>query len=492
MVLCNSNISVISRVPSEWHGLFRNLNRSVEKGIQWYIDEMSSEYGCKPTWFKLITGIVEDEPSILDNKLVFHPRFLNLPCKLQNNFVEFLHHEAYIIPDRYLKQFVLVIIKHTNRHSGLYDQIVQLAKKSKDSDQWLVEPSNKIDDTTVDEDIDITRENGPDNKTEEGNEESSFTGSQECIIINISDSDSGQEPEAKRRKLDHVIEEAPSSDEININHDELLKDKTEVEIDDVGIKDDSDPILGVNMNMVTKLREVWQNCAQDLDTEEFKGVSKLTLKEIEEFCRLIDFDSMSDDSVELICEHLCTVSDVLSFDNAVVILRNLLGTRVIKLTQNASRKLSGAVTLVSKNYPKHTVESIIIPCMESTDLNSAQSEMLCKILKGLSTHCRGYFVQKFVSKKIMLTEFKIPVLQLVIDNGCEMNNDMLTSLIQSFEDCASHMSNNLKFGKLLLAIVNKLNKIFTSNIKISIEVILDKHDTFLKKSILNAMNKLKI
>lgn len=311
------------------------------------------------------------------------------------------------------------------------------------------------------------------------------------------------EPALKRQKLDEnavkLLETNESSlgsceteNTVTIDTEEDIDITLESKDNNSGEEANCSVFVG-NEGLLCKLKEIWQNCITDVQIEGLGDVSKLSIKELQVFSKMVDFDSMSDDSIQLVCQHFCNISDSLSYSSAVCILTFVLGHRVLQLSQNASRKLSGAVTLMSQKFPKQTVDSVLVPCMSKCDISIAQSEIVCKIVKeSLNSLTRGYFLQKCIQHDFVLTESKIPIVQAAIDGNCELTSDTVSILLHCLKEASGSMAKNLKFGKLLLALVNKQNKWFNQKIKTNFESLLDTHCTFLKKSIQSALNKVKV
>ena len=314
------------------------------------------------------------------------------------------------------------------------------------------------------------------------------------IILDTSD-DEIEEPAPKRQKtdMDSSTQVEHSSQTVAMETcDKEYTSSNNKETNDKSNEGSSSTIFDGKEGLICKLKEIWQNCIKDKEIEGLSEISKLSLTEIEVFCKKIDFHSMTDDSIELVCQHLCQVADSLSYSSAICILTFVLGHRITQLSHNASRKLLGAITLVSQNFPKQTVESVLIPCIIQDKVTSAQIEILCKTLKDcLNSATRGHFIKKLLQNNFALTENKLPVFQTVIDTGCDLTCDVLSDLLLCIDEEAISMAKNLKFGKLVFAIVNKHSKLFNQELKTKVEHILDKHNTFLKKSIHSALTKIK-
>ena len=59
------------------------------------------------------------------------PRFLLLPEVIQERLLEFLHGQAFLIPDLDIKELIHGLIKYTDLHSNLYQQLLSLVRKTK-------------------------------------------------------------------------------------------------------------------------------------------------------------------------------------------------------------------------------------------------------------------------------------------------------------------------------------------------------------------------
>lgn len=522
MVHPDPNAVVVGRLPSEWRCLFKLLPRSQEKATVWFNDNMFSQYGSKPAWHVLLSTLVKQDPWIHKEKLVFKPRFLFFSKNLQEEFLQFLIQQAYLVPSADIRDFVLPIASCVPPDCRVHQLLNELFSHTRYPVSQLMEAIKPTPSPVPV--VDILKE-----EQKQPEVDISITSSDHSVII-LDESDDEQiveEAASKRPRLENQPEYQTSEQHSDLSEAEKLSEDKTMEIHrvdspvtpvsneiDVGIsktdtnnhlqvtdkdiqagggnvENDDTNLRGIGVS-VCKIKEIWQNCLTDRDVDVLQDISKLSVKEIEVFCQLMDFDNMSDDSVEIVCQHLCEVANSLSYNSAMCILTSVFGQRVKDLSQNASRKLTGAVTLTALKFPKQTVDCLLVPCFKQSKINSAQSDLIGRVLKeSLSVPVQGYFVHKLTENGFNISDNSIPVIQSAVEN-CELNSETLSRLLQCLYENTATFSKNLKYGKLLLAVVKKHGKMFDQHSKAQFQNLIDKYDTFLKKSISSALDKIKV
>ena len=181
----------------------------------------------------------------------------------------------------------------------------------------------------------------------------------------------------------------------------------------------------------------------------------------------------------------------MSYTSVTCILTFALCNRIKQLSQSASRKLSGAVTLCAERFPKQTIESVVIPCFGGI-LNQFQSELMSRVTKeSFSQGNRTFLMQKIFREHFEVDDHVLVFLQTVIESGCDFDEESFATILERLDLVALNFAKHKLFGKFLLALVNKYSKHLTGKNKTLFETLVDKHSTFLKKTILNSLKKIK-
>uniref|UniRef100_K1Q9D4 Uncharacterized protein n=1 Tax=Magallana gigas TaxID=29159 RepID=K1Q9D4_MAGGI len=115
-----------------------------------------------------------------------------------------------------------------------------------------------------------------------------------------------------------------------------------------------------------------------------------------------------------------------------------------QLSENISRPLLGLLKKMGEEIPKPLVDGIFVPLVMSTDQCSSTTEIICKIMKeSMQAKDLIHMVRKLNSIQQELTESHIP-----------MEDEDLTTMLETLKRSSTNFSKNLKFGKLILATVN--------------------------------------
>ena len=352
----------------------------------------------------------------------------------------------------------------------------------------------------------------------------------DVIIIDLESDD--EKPKPKRLKLDNVKPATDEDSNIDSNAVESLNtdqemvhvcDNSNNQLDDSSV-DSSDNIApdSVNYNnshatetvesaesrkdktaiilsqdkeqAIGRLKEIWHSAttAETCPAQELELLVSLTAEEMESAVQTLELTEMSEASVHTACSHLVSVSELISYSNCVCFLKFALLGKVMTLAQNASRVLESAVTMAANRYPKQFIDSVLVPCVVGS-FELPQLDLVARLLKeSLSDPNQLYFMNNFIAgQELEINDCKIALVQTLLET-LNINDEVLVKIVKLFERQATRLAKNLKFGKLLLALVNKHGKLLGGDNLIRLSNIVDKHQTFVKKSIENAIKKLRL
>ena len=351
----------------------------------------------------------------------------------------------------------------------------------------------------------------------------------DVIVIDLDSDD--ETPNPKRIKLDNVIHGSDEDSNIRLNTVEILKTDQEmisensnnkvtkdensvdlsddIELDSVNDNDshstetaesaeckkNDKTVIELSQDKeeaIGRLKEIWHSAttAETCPAPELELLVSLTTEEMESAVQTLELTEMSENSVHSACNHLVTVSELISYSNCVCFLRFALLGKVMTLTQNASRVLVSAVTMAANRYPKQLIDSVLVPCVVGI-LDLPQLDLLTRLLKeSLSDPNQLYFMNKFIAyQELEINDCKIALVQILLET-LNIDEDVIVKVLKLFDRQATGLAKNLKFGKLLLALVNKHGKLLVGDNLIRLSNIVDKHQTFVKKSIENSIKKL--
>ncbi|KAH3887314.1 uncharacterized protein LOC127843214 isoform X2 [Dreissena polymorpha] len=511
---------VMHQLSHNWTPLFERLSISLDRAKLWYREVTSSQYCSQPPWHSLIDSLTTLDPTIKDSSLIFKPRFALLPMVVQERLLQFMLSEDSCIPDGAVHELLRVVLDHISENTTLCNLAEKLCALSQ-----FVRPSNLPVEPYMSTNVcysvmDISPEN---------------------VIIIDDDSESDTDPAPKQSRLEMAtvavrnqpilematavskkpgFESATSAVSNQPGLEVVLVDGTKQEGTDfldreanasppgiltqwagsqsVSFIDnfDNNGVVAVDTDNIiafaSALKDTWHSCVSSEIPDCLQDITHLSAEEMEKLCTFAEFEGMSDDSVYLACQHMGTLCGSISFCNISCFLSMSLKLKVSKLSQNASRKLTSAIMLMAGKYPKQLVETVIIPCLLVSDINSYQCDIITKLLKENTDHslCSN-LLHDIVKHEFTITESNICVFQAILESGCELTESDITQFVSVCSKSAGALANSLKFGKVLLAIIshhgNKIQEILTE-----LENIVSKNRTVLKKkisSLLIAFNK---
>jgi len=238
------------------------------------------------------------------------------------------------------------------------------------------------------------------------------------------------------------------------------------------------------------LKDFWHNCADESQPEALNQLAKISLHDLKRFCEIVDFDSMSDDSVHLACQHLCSLSEDLSYNIVTTFLSSALCDRVKLYAGSMSRKLSETLSITSEKFPKQFIDSVFTPCLGLETIPVGHCEVFCKLVKAFpSKSIREYALHSSLSHAVQIHESNVPVFQTLVELGCDLSPSHTDMFLEKLQSSAEANAKNLKYSKLLLAFVTHYGNKLDSQKSENLRNIIDLHQTFMKKKILAALQK---
>ncbi|WAR01517.1 hypothetical protein MAR_008075, partial [Mya arenaria] len=377
------------------------------------------------------------------------PRFLLLPAVLQERFLQFLLAQADIIPDGILHELLSALENHIQ-------QSVEASLKSQNIVSFLDDSSDDNEPQTKRRKLD------------------SWEGEEDTVLISDSPEqcDSGED--------DSPI---PVFTQMNFSQQPSVSYIEEDELDGNAEKE-----------FASVLKDTWQNCLHESVPEFFHELTKISASDMESVLQSLDFVTMSDDSVKLACDHLCSLEESLSYTVVVMFMSRALSPRLKTVGQSASRKLTEAVINTAEKFPKQFIDGVFTSCVgEQVELSVGQSELFCKIIKDCwSSSSREYSLHLALQRGLEVHESNIQLLQTILEHECQISEADLQMFVTKLAPTALVLAKNLKFSKFLLAFVTHCGQKFSASLLPEVERIVNIHQTFMKKKIVAALNKVKL
>ncbi|XP_062588491.1 uncharacterized protein LOC134250153 [Saccostrea cucullata] len=485
----------------DW-GLWKNLVKEISStqdasclnaAVQWYENETMSNYGCQPQWSEFLKSLQQEEPIIQNGELKWLPIFQHLSHGLQSVFLQLVLHFRHRIPTSELANFTKVIASfvHSNGETWIDAYIRMLVAHCQ-----LFNTDISNDFKQVEGYVFTT-----DNEEMANSVLQQLTTGQGRVAQSSQFSPQGQEEDNIR--LDPTLNETSPVDNCidkstleSVELDELIEDNGTEEPAAKKAKvsketREPDKILE-SLDTATqadlmKLREHWQNEYKDFP-EEFKLFYTSTPNQVREYCRFMDLDSLSENSVACACQNLLVVSESISHDNSIQFLQSAL---LPKLSSGASRPMLVLLKAIGEKLPNSLVDGIFMHLVQSEKSSSSHFDVMCKIMKdSMPVPVLVHFIKKLNSTLEDIKEPQIPVFQMLFDLKIPLGKEDTTHVLEKLRKSAPTFPKNLKFGKLVLATLNVYGKLMEREHVITIQQILQFHTSFLKKSIESAINKL--
>ncbi|XP_061183196.1 uncharacterized protein LOC133191460 [Saccostrea echinata] len=489
----------------DW-GLWKNLVREIScnqndqdasclnTAVQWYENETMSKYGCQPQWSEFLMCLQQEEPIIQDRELKWYPVFHHLSYGLQSVFLQLLLHFRHKIPTSELVNFTKVIASYVHgetwvdayirmlvAHCQLFN--TDISDDCKQVKGYVFTSDNEKMANSVLQQLTSGRGHVAHSSqlSQQGKEESSIHLDPTLHDVYASPSDDCKNKSTtKSVELTDLIEdndtEEPTVKKAKVSKEEALEPNKILESLDAATQAD-----------LMKLREHWQNEYKDFP-EEFKLFYTSTPNQVGEYCRFMDLDSLSENSVASACQNLLIVSESISHDNSVQFLQSAL---LPKLSAGASRPILGLLKAIGEKLPNSLVDGIFMHLVLSEKSSSSHYDVMCKIMKdSMPVPVLVHFIKKLNSTLEDITEAQFPVYQMLFDLKIPLGKKDISLILEILRKSAPAFPKNLKFGKLVLATLNVYGKLMEREHVTTVQQILQFHTSFLKKSIESAINKL--
>ncbi|XP_052801361.1 uncharacterized protein LOC128232061 [Mya arenaria] len=482
-----SNEQAFTLLPKDWVSLFVHLSVSVERGVMWFQEVTSSQYSVAPWWFTLLDNLTTHDPTIEDNQLQFRPRFLLLPAVLQERFLQFLLAQADIIPDGILHELLSALENHIQQSGVGSAELKKLATISRYTEKLGLDLEQQSDRQMTSNNVNV---------------EASLKS--QNIVSFLDDSSDDNEPQTKRRKLDSwegeedtvLISDSPEQCDSG-EDDSPIPVFTQMNFSQqpsVSYIEEDELDGNAEKEFASVLKDTWQNCLHESVPEFFHELTKISASDMESVLQSLDFVTMSDDSVKLACDHLCSLEESLSYTVVVMFMSRALSPRLKTVGQSASRKLTEAVINTAEKFPKQFIDGVFTSCVgEQVELSVGQSELFCKIIKDCwSSSSREYSLHLALQRGLEVHESNIQLLQTILEHECQISEADLQMFVTKLAPTALVLAKNLKFSKFLLAFVTHCGQKFSASLLPEVERIVNIHQTFMKKKIVAALNKVKL
>ncbi|XP_006813300.1 Fanconi anemia group E protein-like [Saccoglossus kowalevskii] len=502
---------VLKIIPLQWHGVIGTLSNPdnpIQSSNYWLLQQSAL------SWNDLIQSLCQKEPIIHQDKtLIFKPRISLLPIDIQRNLLTFIHYHQEQIPSDVIVKLLNEIEQYIKQDDWLaflvkeIERTHMLAETDKIRLDLFCQSSNKLTDL-------CDRIKASSQHTSDGVGRSHFDEWKDLIDVREQQVLSpGMEIDSEREDVDmphsgdkrfsqehvcnnEVIILDSSTDDENA-HDVKVEakddDATVTEVDDVTMEID-EPDLDTDIKIkVDKLLDVLNSSSDGVPGDhqmEMELFSKHTSQQVDGICKYMKTDSFSEVTLQIFCQCLCNLQPEPSYSNCVVIAKQCYLDKLLHLQQNASRRLVTTVTRFSGKFPKALIEGALV--LMCANLGSPQADIICKLAREtFDKQVKEFFFSKLVDMNFEWTVHTSQVFLTLIEPKLDLNTVTITTFLTLLEHHGIAQNSCLKFGKLLLTSITKYSKQFTSEHISVMGRILAVNKTYLKKTAISALKKIK-
>ncbi|XP_067863471.1 Fanconi anemia group E protein [Heptranchias perlo] len=238
---------------------------------------------------------------------------------------------------------------------------------------------------------------------------------------------------------------------------------------------------------VSRLRDLFEADSDKLEpSQELNILNECNPSQLEKLCLLLRLSDLPEHLLPLACNRLISLSSDLSYSNATVLARNLFLSRVLSLTEPASRFLTVAITSFCKKYARPSCNALIGPLLQTPDLGNVQVELICRLTEDClePEHLTAIFGQVM---SITWSEEILSVVHTLLERKVELTSELFEQFVQKLSQQAGRFNASTKYAKMVLATLTKYQIYITPAHKNTLSCALVRHTTFLRKSMQAAL-----
>ena len=264
------------------------------------------------------------------------------------------------------------------------------------------------------------------------------------------------------------------------------------------------PMINSKLSDVQQLRvHALQNLltGQELKEGNFAGelsiFSSCSSLEMEDICTQLDLKSIQESTAIFLCAQFVVLPTEPSFGNAGIFASHCLLPKEQELKQTTSRALFTAVSLFAKKHSRAFCHGVVQRLIQESNLHSPQVDLVNKVAKDcFNNDTRIHLLELIFATKsdsqgcpISWSEDIVSIVQTVVDLKPDLSSDLFESFAGVLEQQSRHMSNSLKFAKILLAVIKTYGQHVSMHFNTFVHI-LEGNDTFLKKTGLSSLKKI--
>ena len=210
-------------------------------------------------------------------------------------------------------------------------------------------------------------------------------------------------------------------------------------------------------------------------------------------CDVVGFNDLPDDGVLCACQ-AASKPDV-SGRAAAAFIGAALRPRLGALSDQASRTLFSAMTAMLQQHARPLLDELVVPTLwhRGGALSAGQAEVLARLLRELPEALLGRALSSFLKgeggQPGSWSEAQVSLLQAALGRKPQLDPACIAELVVQADANVDALRKSLKFANLVSTLVRFHGPLLRSHLP-SVRRVAERLDTFMRKSILQALDKL--
>nr|ACO09980.1 Fanconi anemia group E protein [Osmerus mordax] len=318
-------------------------------------------------------------------------------------------------------------------------------------------------------------------------------------FVDVDPDTEGEAQQRKRLKRELCSVEGPcSSNNPTVQTDGLtgINDAIAVE---VNVDSETEVVVDYSINSLpdhikgstSQIKELLENKMEwdQSSVDVLKVLNECDPPQMEVLCGMLRLSELPEQTLLPLCSALLTLSPDLSYSSAVTLIRHLLLTKVVSLSEAASRCLVSAVKSLCSRYPRPTCHALIGPVLQQGRTGNAQAVLFNRLIEDcFEPHYRLLLFE--MTLKVVWSEELLTVIHGLLDSKLGLNEELFTQFTEQLNSQAHLFTKSMKFAKMMLTVLTKYNNHVTLAHKQSLSCCLSSSETFLKKSLQAALKRI--
>lgn len=188
---------------------------------------------------------------------------------------------------------------------------------------------------------------------------------------------------------------------------------------------------------------------------------------------------------------VCRNSAAVSHANSILLCRELVGAELGNLTSYAHRDMAAALAMVLLTFPEVAVKEAVTPVALSSSFCTEQCECILRVLKGHeSSALAADLLECICNAGTTWTDACIALIDGLVKNVTTVSSRTLMSLVKVLKMNAAVRVSDLKYGKLVLDVTSRFLTQMEKSLMDDIRAIAVCHQTFVAKAIIGLLAKI--